>query len=135
MGTQTVVRTLWRLSHDRVTSLGTGVDCTVRRLSAGITNSVGGAWTAPAYGLAGNMTTMPRPGTPSSSYTAVYDAWNRQVGIKTGTVDVQQYQYDARNFRTVILSDTGGVLSNPVKLSFCVLQDSSRPNRRFSIKL
>ena len=71
MGIQAVVRILWHLIHDRVTSLGTGVDGAVWRLSAGITNSVGGAWTAPAYGRAGSMTTMPRPRTPSSSYTAV----------------------------------------------------------------
>ena len=54
---------------------------------------------------------MPRPGTPASSYTAVYDAWNRQVGIKAGAVDVQQKQHDVRNFRTVILNYTCGVLS------------------------
>ena len=93
----------WTLTQARTSN-------TVNEIT-GITNSVGGAWTAPAYDLAGNMTTMPRPGTPSSSYTAVYDAWNRLVSIKAGTVDVQQYQYDARNFRTVILSYTSGVLS------------------------
>ena len=93
----------WTLTQARTSN-------TVNEIT-GITNSVGGAWTAPAYDPAGNMTTMPRPGTPSSSYTAVYDAWNRLVSIKAGTVDVQQYQYDARNFRTVILSYTSGVLS------------------------
>ena len=93
----------WTLTQARTSN-------TVNEIT-GITNSVGGAWTAPAYDPAGNMTTMPRPGTPSSSYTAVYDAWNRLVSIKAGTVDVQQYQYDARNFRTMILSYTSGVLS------------------------
>ena len=93
----------WTLTQARTSN-------TVNEIT-GITNSVGGAWTAPAYDPAGNMTTMPRPGTPSSSYTAVYDAWNRLVSIKAGAVDVQQYQYDARNFRTVILSYTSGVLS------------------------
>jgi len=27
------------------------------------------------------MTTMPQPEAPTSDYTAVYDAWNRLVGL------------------------------------------------------
>ena len=77
----------------------------------GITNTVGSAWAATAYDAAGNMTSMPRPATPTSGYTAIYDAWNRLVAVKAGASFIQQNQYDARNFRTVILSYSGGVLS------------------------
>ena len=55
---------------------------------------------------------------PSSSgtgnaFTATYDAWNRLVSITDASTGqtVQQNQYDARTFRTVILSYTAGVLS------------------------
>ena len=77
----------------------------------GITNTVGSAWASTAYDAAGNMTSMPRPATLVNGYTGVYDAWNRLVGIKAGATNVQQNQYDARNFRTVILSYSAGVLS------------------------
>jgi RHS repeat-associated protein len=77
----------------------------------GITNSVGSAWVAPTYDAAGNMTTMPQPDTPTSSYGAVYDAWNRLVTIADAGTNLQKYEYDARNFRTQILTYTAGVLS------------------------
>ena len=38
-------------------------------------------WTTPAYDDAGNTTSMPQPATPTDSYTAVYDAWNRLVSL------------------------------------------------------
>ncbi len=41
-------------------------------------------WVSPAYDDAGNMTTMPQPQAPSSSYTLKYDAWNRTVEVKDG---------------------------------------------------
>ena len=54
---------------------------------------------------------------PSSSgtgnaFTATYDAWNRLITIADASTGqtVQQNQYDARTFRTVILSYTAGVL-------------------------
>jgi RHS repeat-associated protein len=95
----------WTLNQTRTAN-------TVNEIT-GITNTVGSAWVAPAYDAAGNMTTMPQPGTPTSSYGAVYDAWNRLVSITDASTDqtVQQNQYDARTFRTIILSYTGGVLS------------------------
>jgi hypothetical protein len=60
----------------------------------------------PAYDAAGNMTTIPQPATLTSSYTATYDAWNRLVQLvdATSSQTVQQYQYDGRNYRTVIKS-------------------------------
>ena len=51
-------------------------------------------WVTPSYDNNGNMTTMPQPATPSSSYTAVYDAWNRLVSLWNGDETVVQYEYD-----------------------------------------
>jgi RHS repeat-associated protein len=59
------------------------------------------AWVTPAYDAAGNMTTMPQPGTPTSSFAAVYDAWMRMTAIDAGASPVGQYQYDGRNRRTI----------------------------------
>jgi RHS repeat-associated protein len=95
--------TAWTLNQTRAAN-------TVNEIT-GITNTTGSAWANPAYDPAGNMTTMPQPGAPGSSYTATYDAWNRLVILKDGASNVQQNQYDARNFRTVILTYTAGVLS------------------------
>ncbi|MFV0444438.1 MAG: RHS repeat-associated core domain-containing protein [Planctomycetaceae bacterium] len=87
-----------------------------------IAATTGATWVTPAYDPAGNMTTIPQPQDPTSSYTATYDAWNRLVrltddgGSSPGgssssssaasssssggspTV-VAEYEYDARNFR------------------------------------
>lgn len=76
-----------------------------------ITNSTGPTWAVPAYDAAGNMTTMPQPTNPSSSYTATYDAWNRSMTLSNSGVLIQQNQYDARNARTVRLDYVAGVLS------------------------
>ena len=50
---------------------------------------------------------------PGCYFIATYDAWNRLVNlVDAGSGQtVQQNQYDARTFRTMILSYTGGVLS------------------------
>jgi RHS repeat-associated protein len=66
--------------------------------------AIGGSpgWaTPPAYDAAGNMTSFPQPASPSSAFTAVYDAWNRMVSISSSGSTVATYQYDGRNFRTV----------------------------------
>jgi RHS repeat-associated protein len=55
----------------------------------------------PTYDAAGNTTTIPQPGAPTSSYTAVYDAWNRMVKISVGASTVASYAYDGRNRRIV----------------------------------
>jgi hypothetical protein len=39
--------------------------------------TVGLDWVDPVHDKAGNMTTMPQPGLPNTSYTCIYDAWNR----------------------------------------------------------
>jgi RHS repeat-associated protein len=75
--------------------------------------AIGGTptWVTTAYDAAGNMTTMPQVTTPTSSYTAVYDAWNRMVQISASGTTVAKYQYDGRNRRAVKLTYTGGTLS------------------------
>ena len=80
----------------------------------GITSTVGATWVAPAYDAAGNMTTMPQPATPENSYTATYDAWNRLVKLvdAMSSQTVQQNQYDARTFRTVVRTYAADVLSD-----------------------
>jgi hypothetical protein len=47
------------------------------------------------------MTRFPKPATPSNTFTATYDAWNRMVSISGGGSPVATYQYDDRNFRVV----------------------------------
>lgn len=64
-----------------------------------IANTIGSAWAEPAYDPAGNMTTIPKPAAPSSSFTAVYDAWNRLVSIDDGSGIAEDYAYDASSFR------------------------------------
>ena len=66
------------------------------------------AWVTPAYDANGNMTTMPQPAAPSSSYTAVYDAWNRLVGLMDGDEIVAGYAYDGLGRRTT--KDIGGTI-------------------------
>lgn len=57
-------------------------------------------WIDPAHNAVGNMTVMPQPGTPTSSYDAKYDAWNRLVEVKvTGGSVVGAYAYDGLNRR------------------------------------
>ena len=68
-----------------------------------ITGVTGGGWTIPAYDAAGNMTTMPQPAAPTSSYTAVYDAWNRLISLSDGSTTVGQYTYDGANRLTTKL--------------------------------
>jgi RHS repeat-associated protein len=61
-------------------------------------------WVTPAYDAAGNMTTMPQPGTPTSPFDAAYDAWNRMTGVDAAGSPVGQYQYDGRNRRIVAVT-------------------------------
>jgi RHS repeat-associated protein len=76
-----------------------------------ITESTGPTWIVPAYDAAGNTITMPQPAAPTSSFTAVYDAWNRMVSISAGSTPVGKYQYDGRRFRIVKQIYASGVLS------------------------
>ena len=54
----------------------------------------GADWVDPVQDAAGNMTTIPQPGTPTSSYTCVYDAWNRLVKVAAGETTVAEYRHD-----------------------------------------
>ncbi len=37
----------------------------------------GAAWATPAYDRNGNMISIPQPGSPTATFPAVFDAWNR----------------------------------------------------------
>jgi RHS repeat-associated protein len=66
--------------------------------------AIGGtpAWaTPPAYDAAGNMTSFPQPTSPTSTFIATYDAWNRMTSINTSGGAVATYQYDGRGRRIV----------------------------------
>ena len=76
-----------------------------------ITASTGPTWVTPTYDAAGNTTTMPQPADLTSSFTAVYDAWNRMASILAGTTPVGKYQYDGRNFRVVTHTYVAGMLN------------------------
>ncbi len=76
-----------------------------------ITESTGPTWVVPAYDAAGNTITMPQPASPTNSFAAAYDAWNRMVSINDSANPVGKYQYDGRNFRIVKKTYTSGVLS------------------------
>jgi len=77
----------------------------------GISETAGPSWTTPAYDAAGNMTTVPQPVDPTTSYAATYDAWNRLTKLMNGSDLVQENQYDARNFRNTRKDYTAGVLA------------------------
>jgi hypothetical protein len=80
--------------HNKVNEL------TVIEDASGSSGSSPADWVEPLYDKNGNMTTMPRPSGPTSSYTAIYDAWNRMVQIKSSpTTVVADYEYDGLNRR------------------------------------
>jgi RHS repeat-associated protein len=57
------------------------------------------------------MTTLPQPGTLGSSYTALYDAWNRMTSVNASGTQVAQYQYDGQGRRIVKKTYTGDTLT------------------------
>jgi RHS repeat-associated protein len=65
-----------------------------------IAATVGPTWVTPQYDRNGNMTLMPQPSTPTSSFSAIYDAWNRLIALTSGSSFVGQYAYDGQNWRT-----------------------------------
>ena len=70
-------------------------------------------WTNPVHDAAGNMTTIPQPKSPSSSYTLKYDAWNRLVEVKDGATVKQANEFDGLNRRIVRDESNGsGVLTH-----------------------
>ena len=93
----------WTLNQSRTSN-------TVNEITD-VTETVGASWVTPVYSRAGNMTTMPKPASPASSYTATYDAWNRLVKIADGANTVSEYQYDGAKRRVVQKSYVSGTLS------------------------
>ena len=67
----------------------------------GIIETAGSSWVTPAYNAAGNMTTIPQPADPTTSFTATYDAWNRLVKLVDGSNTVAEYEYDGAKRRTI----------------------------------
>ena len=61
---------------------------------ADVAETSGPAWVTPAYNRAGNMTTIPKPADPTSSFGATYDAWNRLVKLVDDANTVAEYFYD-----------------------------------------
>ena len=73
----------------------------------------------PVYDKAGNMTTIPQPGAPPSSYNGTYDAWYRLVKLldpSSGNT-IQTNAYDGRNYRIIREDYAAGVLSE-IRQSF-----------------
>ena len=73
-----------------------------------ITETSGAAWATPAYNPAGNMTTIPKPADPTSSFAATYDAWNRLVALVDGANTVAEYGYDGAKRRVGKKTYSGG---------------------------
>ena len=76
-----------------------------------VTETSGPAWATPVYNRAGNMTTIPKPADPTSSFTATYDAWNRLIKLEEGANTVAEYVYDGAKRRVIQKSYTSGTLS------------------------
>ena len=76
-----------------------------------VTETSGPAWVTPVYNRAGNMTTIPKPADPTSSFAATYDAWNRLVKLEDGEDTVAECVYDGVKRRIVQKSYTSGTLS------------------------
>jgi RHS repeat-associated protein len=66
-----------------------------------IAETSGPAWATPVYNRAGNMTTVPKPADPTSSFAATYDAWNRLVTLEEGEDTIAEYVYDGAKRRVV----------------------------------
>jgi RHS repeat-associated protein len=75
-----------------------------------VTETTGPAWATPAYNRAGNMTTIPKPADPTSSFAATYDAWNRLVNLEEGENTVAEYVYDGAKRRVVKKTYSAGTL-------------------------
>ena len=108
-----------------------------------VTESTGPSWVTPAYSAAGNMTTVPKPADPTTSFTATYDAWNRLVKLvdTTSSNTVAEYGYDAVRRRVIQKSYTGGTLDETRHLFYTepskwqVIEErvdsDTAPNRQF----
>ena len=83
-----------------------------------ITETVGNVWTTPVYNKSGNMTTIPTPDDPTTSYTATYDAWNRLVKLTDGSNTITEYQYDGTRRRVLHKVYNIGVLDHTKHLYY-----------------
>ena len=79
--------------------------------AANETTQIDSSTTHVAHDMAGNMTKLPKPASWSAHYDLVFDAWNRLVSVVDGGSTVAEYQYDARNYRVVKKTYSGGSLS------------------------
>ncbi len=77
-----------------------------------ISATVGATWATPIYDQAGNMTTIPIPSNPTSTYIGTYDAWNRLVALSSGSTTVATYAYDGLNRRNVTGIYASGALDH-----------------------
>jgi len=57
------------------------------------------------------MISLPQPASPSSAYSATYDAWNRLVAVSSGGTNLATYQYDGLKWRLLKNLYVAGVLS------------------------
>lgn len=76
-----------------------------------ITETVGPSWATPSYDSAGNMTSIPLPASPTSTFTTTYDAWNRLVKLADGSNTVSEYVYNGARHRILTKTYSGGMLS------------------------
>ncbi|MCA9214677.1 MAG: hypothetical protein KDB27_16505, partial [Planctomycetales bacterium] len=77
----------WDLDQDRTHNAANELD------------EIDSASTHVALDAAGNMTTVPIPGSWSSHYDLTYDAWNRLVKVEEGENTVATFEYDGLNRR------------------------------------
>jgi RHS repeat-associated protein len=68
-------------------------------------------WVTPAYDPAGNTTTFPQSDDPTSSFSAIYDAWNRMTAVSSSSTPVTTYAYDGRNRRIAQNSYSSGTVA------------------------
>jgi RHS repeat-associated protein len=103
---------------DGIWDLVQGRTATTANEISGLLNAVGSSWVVPAYNAAGNLVTLPQPGSPGQTYTATYDAWNRLVQLASAGSTVAIYQYDGLGRRAVKQRYSGGVLSETRQLFY-----------------
>jgi hypothetical protein len=73
---------------------------------------IAGTSTHVAHDRAGNMTRTPKPDDWSAHFHLEYDAWNRLIRVLDAddTTKIAEYAYDARNFRVLKKTYSGGSL-------------------------
>ncbi|HEY1602261.1 MAG TPA: hypothetical protein VGG64_21845 [Pirellulales bacterium] len=92
--------------------------------------SSGSVWATPSYDAAGNMTVFPQPSAPTSSYSATYDAWNRQVEI-TGVAANAYDGVHRRTRKTVVGSWREYYYSSSWQVLEERVDSSTAPDRQF----